>query len=278
MMLTSAMKGLVTYDAAPRAVNLLRKNVKAETNIRTVAATEKGTPLIFFSPALTEPASVLTLELIFDQFPQEIFNALSTAMTSAASVPVFAPANFYLMAAGMVMKLIGKGGENIFDGQAAFSQTEELNFRLPGAPLPQADFRLVTEDDFEEDVLNKFKVSSDGKLVDSNDRAYKGNHPYMVISLDGHKTEDFKDFTPTAASAALLDRFFHIREGREQSLDMLLDALRIYNDWKFRSKADHIAKELADLDPESERYKTKKESYNAMVDNILNQMLKPKPV
>jgi hypothetical protein len=59
---------------------------------------------------------------------------------------------------------------------------------------------------------------------------------------------------------------------------MLMDALRIYNDWKFRSKADHIANELTDLEPESEMYKTKKELYNAMVDNILNEMLKPKPV
>jgi hypothetical protein len=96
MMLTSAMKGLVTYDAAPRAVYLLRKNVKAETNIRTVAATEKGTPLICYSPALTKPASVLTLELIFDQFPQEIFIALSTAMT-VQRVYLFSPLQIFFL-------------------------------------------------------------------------------------------------------------------------------------------------------------------------------------
>lgn len=276
MLLTSAMKGLVTYDAAPRAVNLLRKDVTARTNIRTVAATEKGTPLIFYSPALTEPASILTLELIFDKFPQEIFNALSTALDSAASIPIFAPANFYLLAAGMVMKLFGRAGESIFDGQAAFSQTEELNFSLPGAALAQADFRLVTEDDFEEEVLNKFKISSDGRLVDSNGQTYKGDQAYLVISLDGRKTDDFKDFTPTAASAALLDRFFQIREGKEQSFNMLMDAFKLYNDWKFRDKAEKIAKELSDLDPKSEKYKTKKESYKAMVENILTEMLKPK--
>jgi hypothetical protein len=276
MLVTSAIKGLVTYDAAPRAVNFLRKDVEAETNIRTVAATEKGTPLIFYSPALTEPSSVLTLEMIFDKFPQEIFNTLSTALTGASSVPVFAPANFYLLAAGMVMKLYGRAGESIFDGQAAFRQTEELTFHLPGAALPQADFRVVTEDDFREDDLNKYHVGSDGRLVDSDDRTYKGNHPYMVVSLDGHRTDNFKDFTPTAASAALLDRFFHIREGKEQPLDMLMDAFKLYNDWKFRGKADNIAKELADIDPESAEYKAKKSAYDAMVKNILNDLLKPK--
>jgi hypothetical protein len=37
-------------------------------------------------------------------------------------------------------------------------------------------------DDFEENALNKYKVGSDGKLLDSNDQAYKGKHPYIVIS------------------------------------------------------------------------------------------------
>jgi len=119
MLLTSAMKGLVTYAAAPRAVNFLRRDVVAGTDMQTIAATEQGTPLIFYSPALTESSSILTLEIIFDEFPQAAFDALSSALGSAAGIPLFASANFYLSAAGMVMKLLGQASESLFDGQTA---------------------------------------------------------------------------------------------------------------------------------------------------------------
>jgi hypothetical protein len=65
----------------------------------------------------------------------------------------------------------------------------------------------------------------------------------MVISLDGYRT---------------------------------MDAFKLYNDLKFRGKADSIAKELAYIDPSSNEYNAKKEAHDAMVENILNDPLKPK--
>jgi len=38
----------------------------------------------------------------------------------------------------------------------------------------------------------------------------------MVISLDGRKNVAYEAFTPTAASAILLDRFFGLNDGQEK--------------------------------------------------------------
>ena len=42
----------------------------------------------------------------------------------------------------------------------------------------------------------------------SNGKPYDGDGPYIVLLLDGKKRK-FKDFTPTAATAALLEKFLN---------------------------------------------------------------------
>jgi hypothetical protein len=44
MMITTAMKSLATFNAAPRALNFVQKDVRAKTNTRSLPATADGTP------------------------------------------------------------------------------------------------------------------------------------------------------------------------------------------------------------------------------------------
>jgi hypothetical protein len=98
----------------------------------------------------------------------------------------------------------------------------------------------------------------------------------MVISLDGRKVRAYEDFTPTAASAILLQRFYGIGDNQEKPLDDLMEALKVYNDWRFRQRADRMAEELQGLRKGSSEYKQMKKEYDATVANILNKALKPK--
>ncbi len=275
MLITSAMKSIATFDAAPRAVNFLEKNVRARHNISTPAATEKGTPLIHYTPALTEKNTVLTLEIGFDEFPEQIFVVVQNALTQAAGIPLFVSASTYLLAAGAITKLFGDIGSRVFDAAPVFKGTERLTFVRPGDVPPQADFRVLTNDDVGEDVFKDYKVGETGQLVDSGGNQYNGDTPYIVISLDGRKNDEYSAFSSTAASAALLDRFYSIKEGQEQGIGLLMDAVKLYNDWKFRKKADKLAYELKELDRQSEDYKKKKAEYDAAAANILEDILKP---
>jgi hypothetical protein len=275
MLVTSAMKSIAAFNAAPRAINFLQKKVAAKYNVRNPAATDQGTPLLHYSPALIERTTLLTLEMGFDEFADELFGMISKAFTAAAGVPIFASASAYLVAAGAVTKLAGEVGKMLFDSPAVFKATVPLSFLRPGEVPPQADFRLVCADDVSPALLQQYSVSADGRLVDANGNQYDGDMPYMVISLDGRENKAYEEFAPTAASAALLDQFYGVREGQGQPIEMLLDALKLYSDWSFRKKADGLAQEINKLDTKSEQYKQKKTEYQAAIANIRNELLKP---
>lgn len=70
MLITSAFKSIATFNEAPRAVNLLRQQVKPFSHIQWRAG-DKGTPLAFYTPAVAEPATFATFEIVFDDFPDE---------------------------------------------------------------------------------------------------------------------------------------------------------------------------------------------------------------
>ena len=275
MLATSAMKSLSTFNAAPRAVNFMQRNIKAGNHLSNPSATEQGTPLIHYTPALTERNTVLTLEIGFDEFPNEIFDTVGSAFSQAAGIPLFVSVSTYLLAAGAITKLLGDIGSRVFDRAPVFRATEALTFLRAGDEPPEADFRLITQEDADLSLLENFKVGADG-LVDSSGKQYNGDMPYIVISLDGREYDEYKDFAPTAASAAILERFYSIRDGQEQALGPLLDALKLYNDWSFRRKADALGKELESLATDSPEYEKKKAEYDALVANILDDLLKPK--
>ena len=277
LLVTSAMKSVATFNASPRAINFLSKDIKPKYGMSNPAASEDGTPLIHYTPALTETNTLLTIEMGFDEFPNESFNVVGNAISQAAGIPLFMSASTHLLAASSIIKLAGNIGSRFFDKSPVFKATESLAFTTPGEIVPVADFRLIVEDNVDvSKEFKNFKLSNNG-LVDENGSKYDGDTPYVIISLDGRKNDSYNEFIPTAASAVLLEKFYNLREGQGNTLDPLVDAIKIFNDYKFRRKADKLKEELeAFEDKESKEYKLKEEEYNANISNILDDVLKPK--
>jgi len=278
MLVASAMKSVAAYEGAPRAINFMEKKSQNNRNYRAIAATEKGTPLICYTDALAQSSSVITVEVMFDNFPQEAFAAVSQAFGSAAGIPVFAPASGYLAIAGLVTKLIGNVGKALSNGTPALKQTEEITFVTPGSTTAEAGFCLLIADNVEQQVLKEYEVNTEGMLVRVDDKKtiYDGPEPYVVISLDGRANDDFKGFMPTAATAAILDKFYNVNDGGSMPLDQLVEGLKLYNDIKFREKANTVAKKLKEMkDTNSEEYKGLLVIFNAYVANVNNAILKP---
>jgi hypothetical protein len=278
MLVASAMKSIATYDGAPRAVNFLVQKAKQNRNFRAVDATDKGTPLICYSPSLAQSSSVVTVEVVFDSFPTEAFAAVAQAFSAAAGLPVFAPAGGYLAAAGIVTKLAGNIGKTLSNGTPALKRTEEITFVTPGSNTAEAGFCLLIADSVRTSVLNDYTLSDVGALVrkDDSKTLYDGGETYVVISLDGRENDDFKSFAPTAASAALLDRFYNIGDGASQPLGQLQAALTLYNDMTYRDKALNAAAKLAKVaDRTSRAYLDLKAQYDGYVGNITHEVLKP---
>jgi hypothetical protein len=277
MLVTSAIRSLATFNAAPKAVNMLKQKVSKYTNLSVPVATEDGTPLIYYTPALTETNTVMTIEFIFDEFPQQAVDSIAKAFSTAAAIPIFAAKSTYLLAAGVVTSLVGRLAEHLFDGRAPFSVTEPLSFLRPGDSVPQQGFHLMTMDGFDPEAAGCEFREETGTLVQASSGApYAGPYPYIVFSLDGRKNDTYDKFAATAASAALLERFYHIGEGQEQPLDILMDAVGLYNDWQFKEKAEALKPKLDAAEPDSEEYNKLKTQYDAYVANIQTEDLKPK--
>jgi hypothetical protein len=273
MLVVSAMKDVAIFNAATRAVNFLRKGVGASSNFDTPQATEQGTPLVWYSPAVTAPSTILTFEIVFDEFPDELLKKVAGAISGLAGIPIFLPANGYLLAASTVVKLAAGLGQALFDGKPVFAATETIDFDTPGAPIAEAEFRVICGPALD---AADFKFVPKRGLVGAGDKVYDGPEPYIVISLDGRKREDLSTFAATMASSALLEKFYNVKDGSETAIDTVVEAMKLLNDSKFRSQVDAVDRKLTGIDLDSDEGKALKEKRAALAANILNDVLKPK--
>ena len=276
MLLTSAVKSITAYDAKPRAINFLTRQVQTGSRLTRPAASEEGTPVLYYSPALTERSLTLDLAIVFDEFPSQIFTAVGNAFKSAAGLPVFLSQSMYLLAAGEVARIAGDAGEALFDGKPVLEASVSINVLLPGTVPAISGFMLVTPPNIDQLDPN-FRTNhhiEDGSLVDQNGAAYTGQIPYIIMSVDGTSRPDLEGFAPTAASSAIMSRFYGIKDGQSVSLNPLVDALKLYNDFNFRSEADKLNVRLSSM-PDGPDKDTLKQKRDALLKNIMTDIMRP---
>lgn len=278
MLVTSAIKSFATYDAVPPAVNFMAKSVTATSTLDRPEAQSQGVPLIFYSPAVVDRDLTIDIGMVFDNFPVALFATIGSAVQSAAGLPVFiGPQAAYLLAAGQVIKLAGRLGEKILKGKYAFQYSGSLPIEQPGAEALSAGFKLLTDERWDKQLREKLAVNLSGEVIDANSgQPYNGDMPYIVISCDGRADDKLVQFTPTAASAAILSRFFGSEDADGiQTLGILRDALDLYNDFTFRRRVDDLDAKIAQGSKE-ENAQLKQER-DALVKNIRDELLRPNP-
>ena len=274
LLVTTAVRDVfTTFNAAPRAINILKRRISQRTDIKGLDATESGTPLVFYSPAVTMVSTTATVEMSFDDFPDQLVTRIGSAIASAGGIPLFGPYGPVMIGVGHAIKLASTVVNSLSDATAEFSVSERLEFELPdGAPLV-AGHLVLCEETFDPTPFT-FKVGAG--LLDADGKAYAGDEPYVVLLLDGRQQDGFKDFTPTAATAALLERFLQQKDGSDVVINSIVEAVKLYSDLRFRKEADRLAGQLEALDPASAPYATLKKKIDALLANVGEQLLKPK--
>lgn len=274
MLLTSAVRdAFTTFNQAPRAINLMPKRVPRKSRITGPAATENGTPLVYYVPALTAQSLTLTLDLAFDDFPDELVDRIGGAISTTGSIPVFGPYSGILLAVGQAIKLVSRLANALVDSRPDFSVTERLDFDIPGSPVPTAGFKVLHTSNLDSSAL-EFDLQK-GLVHKDTRQPYDGDEPYIVFLLDGGKNDSFKAFTPTAVSAAMLSRFLSQKEGSEVAIQTITDSFKLFNDFRFRQEADRLQKEIEKLPKDSPERKALEARREAVLANILEDLLKP---
>jgi hypothetical protein len=275
LLVTSAIRDIATFGKAARAINFVRQEVGWKSTITNPAAIEEGTPLVYYTPAVVGENQVLTLEMGFQEYKKDYLEALSGAFAAAGNLPVFTAASGHLLAAGTVTKIVSSVLDRILNLGPVFSGTFEIPWSRAGKRLRKANLAVVFDHRSGEGLTEDYRLNDAGELVhQTTGQPYDGLEPYMVISLDGRKNAAYEQFTPTAASAALLDQFFGENDDPEGAIQPLVEALTLYNDWMFRDQARALAKELK-ATPDGAEKEALQEKYAAVIANIQHDELKP---
>jgi hypothetical protein len=267
MAVVTGLKDYSVFAAASRAVNFLMKDIHPHTRIKAPSTFTDGTNVVAYSPAVVTESFHFTVEMAFDRFDGGLFDALSKGLTAAAGIPLLLPAQGYLLAAGGLLKAGSDWADALIDGKASFSVTDTLDFDVPGSVPPKADFRVLCKFD-----ARGMRYSSDDGLLQADGTPYKGDEPYVVVSLDGAPRKSLEAFAPTVATAGVLKQFFDMRDGTEASVTAVLDAFKLANDMKYREKAEAVQKQLAAAAPDDKA--VIQAQLDALNKNILNDVLK----
>lgn len=279
VILVSGVKNSQTFQATSRAVNMKLEKVEEHAFLE-FSALEDGTNIVYYTPAMDAESMDVSFELMFDNFDTQIFEVLSGLFSAAAGIPVFMPAAPYLMGGSQLINIGSKLGDAIFSGKPRLEETIAVKFNSPILPATEPrEFVIYDDKDAAEFKNLKAKVvdSSGGpklRLVKPDGSVYKGDAPYMIVLLDGRKRPDLESFTPTLASAAMLKKFYGPENKTADVTGALQDAMKLYNDFTYKTKGEKLKHQMQNLAPESEAYKKLKDLYDAYAQNIQTEEFK----
>jgi len=271
VLVTSAHKAFESFDAAPRAVHLLQEKAPRRTSLKAKAA-DQGSQLVYYTPAETRQAILFSVELSVDRdLYKEVGNAFAKAVVAAGALPVFAPAAPYLVAAGIAIPIATKAVNMLARPQTFFAKHLELNLKRPGIELAQPGCLLLSPDT-DDGGFDGYKLGPNHVLRDGKGKAYSGKLPYVVISLDGTEQSSLEGWSSTAASAALLERFFSSGEIISDALEVVTESMVLYNDIKYQKMAvEALEKSKGKKGASKTHYE---DLYNAYLKNIQTKELK----
>jgi len=238
MLITSAIKNLSDVGAGAEAVNFLVNKVSKESNFPAPPADTEGTRLICYVPAVTASSTTVTLNLVFEVFPDAAFEEIGAIFSGVGQLPIFLTQSPYLLGASNILKVVQDVGDAIFNGKPNYSPTFTINFGDIG-PATQAGYQYFfnSKDDTTADPSTFTFVPNQGLIDPATTKPYAGAAPYFVVAIDGTERDDLKGFAPLAATAGVLSTFFNIKDGGVIPVSDIVGVFSAANDVSYGEKA-----------------------------------------
>ena len=275
VVLVSGVKNIRTFQSTSRAINLKLKSIE-ELSYLEFSALDDGTNIVYYTPAMDSESMFVSFELMFDNFDTELFDSLSGLFNTSSGIPVFLPAAPYLLGGSQLINIGSRLGEMFFTGKPSLSSTLQIQFQSPILPPTEPrEFVLYNEKDISEfENLKVAVIDAPGgpklRLVNKIDgEIYHGKAPYLIVLLDGRKREELNAFSAVLASASILKKFYGVDQKASGLIDVLQDALKLYNDSIYSSKGRILSERLSKIPRDSETYHNLKNLYQAYALNII---------
>jgi hypothetical protein len=279
LLATSAVKSFQVYEAAPRAIHFLERNVADRRFIRPTAS--EGCAVVYYSPAVEVSKTLFTFEMTVDRFKPETIDSILGLFKFASNIPVFAPANAVLLGGSAVVKMAGELIDLFTKDAPILTDTLEVPFGHAGQMNAQARFVAICDNRNAEELKNfvpQLVERGAGRhevtLVDrATQQPYNGDAAYIIVSLDGKEREELRDFAPKMAGATILDQFYSTLE-KGKIADHIQNALELYNDFNYFLRTQQLEKELAGLKPGTEAFKEIRTRLDAALKNMRTEVFR----
>ena len=172
---------------------------------------------------------------------------MANSLSAAGGIPIFGALSGYLIAGGQIIKSASSILNTLTEGAPILSYNFDILDGVAGLKNTKAGFVLGLNDKDKAHFKNAGYVITDlfddNQLVLAKDgKKYNGNRPYVIMSIDGSEKTQFESFKPTIASAALLKKFYGIKEN--SSIDEMMEILQVYNDLEYVKKIKRLTEEL----------------------------------
>jgi hypothetical protein len=277
MLVSSAVKVKIgSVDVSPRAINLLCERINDFQSLQLPSAVMPGTPIAYYSPSVVDEVISIHFEFIADKFAKPVVNQVVGLLTSASTIPIFAPAASYLMVGSTVINIAQQLAEALAPNKVFMQEDVVIQMTgQAGGLLPEFKPRnMYLCNDKDVGAFADYAVGAVDHgtgnyqlaLVHRNSGSeYKGPAPYMIATFDGKRDSGLDDFAPTLVSAALLDQFYGGKPG-EQAVSAVKSAMQLYNDAAYNLEAEKLKKEMQKHKKTSKEYlelKARVEAYNS---------------
>lgn len=266
----SRIKDDVTYNEAPRAVHQIFDKRDGRKILHPSAANE-GTPLIYYSQAFDRDLLRITLELKADNFPDKIFDKISSFLSSAGGIPIFSVVSNYILAGSQIIKSVSNLINEAVDDAPAFLTFNDLIVDgVGGLTDTQADFKIAVnpqhQSEFKGYDVTESGLNKNQFILSKNGVPYDGDAPYIILSFDGNEVPHYSNFTPTLASANILKKFFG--ENENSGVEELNKMVELYNDFNYVEKIKKTEKLIEESTGDTKtRFEELVEAYKKNITN-----------
>lgn len=272
LLVTSAVKSRTTYDAKPRAMHCVFRNVGGK--LLAPLPSESGSRIVYYSPSVLDSALDVELRFAFDDFDYDNAEKWLAVASKAASLPVFAVATslggpggaaagksilyFAERAVRVVLGAIDRlvDSDNDWVATGSFS----MDFGKSGLKESSPGYVLFYGDNENAQTLapvdgdlarqdwaprsSAYRVDpATGTVVYADDpgQPVMEDEPYVLTYVNGASEEELVGWKTAAVSAALATRFLNFSGGPADDLGALLEG---YNDMRMATKYTEATEKL----------------------------------
>lgn len=267
VLVTSAVKNPLFYDAAPLAMNYYFPKAQSEQRLKPLP-TAAGSDVVFYSPGVVSDSLQVQVQMSFDRFDEQRYLRWTKAVGAVAGLPVFAVPGpqgvglrALIVAAENTAEIILRSIDRWVDGSNDWISTGAIHVAEAGEKRARSGYVLFYGNDqdhkpivpghggviFEKEFRKRKEqyVVRDGTLRyrEAPDQLVLQGEPYVLAILNGAREPHLKQWAPAAVTAILADRFLNMEENGSSDFVGILSA---YNDIVMARKISELDDELAD--------------------------------